>query len=93
MQTHFFNFCGCGNPNSSLEFIRDILIIIKEHGAYSDELSKKLSDEGLLYFVLYYLDSKGLTEHGGSVGGSWITEKGEEIIQDINWCLENEKDN
>mgnify|MGYP001593950623 FL=1 len=29
--------------------------------------------------TLYFLDEKGLTEHGGAVGGGWLTDLGETV--------------
>jgi hypothetical protein len=34
---------------------------------------------GLSY--LYMLDGYGLTEHGGYIGGSWLTDKGKHILK------------
>lgn len=39
-------------------------------------------NRGLEYFVYYFLDNKGFTEHGGSVPG-WLTDKGREFIEDV----------
>ena len=33
--------------------------------------------EGLDYMVAYVADLRGLTEHGGSIGGEWLTDGGE----------------
>jgi len=31
-------------------------------------------------FIAHFLDQRGLTEHGGSVYGSWLTEDGYDFI-------------
>ena len=36
------------------------------------------------YFTLYFLDQKVFTEHGSSVGGSWLSSKGKELLQDLD---------
>jgi hypothetical protein len=35
---------------------------------------------GLEYLVLYMIDHLELTEHGGSVGGAWLTDKGKAVM-------------
>lgn len=44
------------------------------------ELDAALGDGMLGLSYLYMLDSHGLTEHGGSVGGSWLTGEGERVL-------------
>lgn len=91
-------WCGCGSPQEALEFMRDILQIMKNRSddnqnepcgtRYEDSAwakhTKLLDDKlpgalGLSYF--YFLDSVGLTEHGGSIGGSWLTKDGERALE------------
>lgn len=36
--------------------------------------------DGVYYAVLYWLDGSGMIEHGGSVGGSWLTAKGKHYL-------------
>jgi len=38
---------------------------------------------GLAYGYLYMLDVLELTEHGGTVGGCWLTDKGKEVLTAI----------
>lgn len=42
-------------------------------------------------FLCYWSNHEGLSEHGTTVRCSWLTDKGRELLNDINWCLENEK--
>ena len=44
------------------------------------ELEALLGDGMLGLSYLYVLDSHGLTEHGGSIGGSWLTTEGEAVL-------------
>lgn len=98
LQQNCLNSCGCGDPNSAMKIVRDTLQYCidwkDKKGVYIDWLVKNVFGgiEGAAYFVLYFLDHNGYTEHGSSVHGSWLTDKGEELLGDINWCLENEKD-
>jgi hypothetical protein len=44
------------------------------------------SQDGIIQFVLYYLNKIEILEHGGSVGGSWLTEHGEIVLKALNEC-------
>ena len=41
---------------------------------------KVVDDQTVEYLVLYVLNDKGLTEHGTSIGGCWLTEKGKTAL-------------
>ena len=80
------NFCGCGMPEEARKLMLDVLLSISTRSAsgwtvdtVKDELFK--DQDRLHYFFMYVLDAMGLTEHGGSVGGSWTTTKGEQFLQ------------
>lgn len=68
-------FCGCGDPEAACA---TLLRILRLHPAYEhrDELAALIPDEGARLLLLYRLDRDGLTEHGGSIGGAWLTDKG-----------------
>lgn len=72
-------FCGCGCPDEAYNLVRDLLALAPFYD-HQDELKARIGvtgdDHGALYLVLYALDKAGLTEHGGSVAGSWLTPKG-----------------
>jgi hypothetical protein len=79
-------FCGCGNPFEALKYTATVLQFIKDcrtSDTFKD-IFEIFPSEGLGYFVLYTLDHFKLTEHGGSVGGSWLSEKGQMLLDDIN---------
>lgn len=85
LQIEILHFCGCGDPDSVMLYIRDFLQKLNTHewGDYSD----------MSYmFLCYWSDHEGLSEHGSSARCSWLTDKGKELLDDINWCLENEID-
>lgn len=46
----------------------------------NDTFFKIVDDQTLEYLVLYVLNDKGLTEHGTSIGGCWITDKGKTAL-------------
>lgn len=78
--------CGCGCPEDTIISIRDYLQIVndkrnEEWEAIKNNFLEKFGvetvyDNPLLQFMAYMLDDKGLTEHGTSIGGNWITDLG-----------------
>lgn len=86
--------CECGSPEDTYEVIRRYLHIRKAH--FRDNLSYDLVKEsynvnlhmdysdsiqyGMLLFLMYVLDDYGFTEHGGGIGGCWLTEDGERLL-------------
>lgn len=80
-----FNFCGCGMPNDTMAWIADVLSAIKERSDShwtKDKIKEVIlsKPEEMVYFVLYFLDAVEFTEHGSSVGASWLTDKGENAL-------------
>lgn len=79
-------FCGCGCPEKAA---RALLKFLRMHPLYEsqDELQAIFPDTGFRYLFLYALDHIGEQrdfhnswfEHGGSIGGQWLTPKGEAI--------------
>ena len=61
-----FGFCGCGNVFGELLKILDIL----------DKLDHREKIDMKDQIYLYILDEKGFTEHGFSIFGSYLTDKG-----------------
>ncbi len=71
--------CGCGQPGAALDTVLGLLNLAPfyDHGP---ELRALLGpDPGIQQLVLSLLDGAGLTEHGGSVWGSWLTAKGRAV--------------
>lgn len=92
-------FCGCGSPEDAAEALRKLLSL---HPPYDHrkEFEAWIQDSGLAMLVLYTLDHFGLTEHGGTVGGGWLTDKGQAVLAALeaaspdhfaalesNWCI------
>lgn len=93
-------FCGCGDPEAALEFLKSVLLAIRQRSngneieegdkasqerwsRNSDAIRQMLHMEtapAMAWSYLYMLDSKGLLEHGGNCSGSWLTERGEQIL-------------
>lgn len=73
--------CGCGSPTSVSESLCRLLEL---HPMYEhrEEVEAYFNhNDGLECLVLYMLDHLGLTEHGGSVCGGWLTDKGKDVLQ------------
>jgi hypothetical protein len=71
-------FCGCGMPEAAAKALLRLLQLhpLYEHQA---EIHEMLPDDGVRHLLFYQLDALDLTEHGGSVGGAWLTDKGKEV--------------
>lgn len=83
LQIKILGFCGCGNGDEVMKYVRDFLLSVQENrfGSYED----------IPYmFISYWADHNEYTEHGTTVRCSWLTDKGKELLDDINWCIENE---
>lgn len=70
-------FCGCASPEDAADALRNILHLfpLHSHGG-RDRLMALFASEEVYMLFLYLLDRHELTEHGGTVEGSWLTEKG-----------------
>lgn len=68
-------FCGCGEPDAAAAALLKLLRLhpLFEH---RPEFERWIPDEGVQNLLLYQLDEAGVTEHGGTVGGGWLTEFG-----------------
>lgn len=66
-------FCNCANPSFVISQIHDYL--------KKRENPVDTSNEELL--LAYVCDKAGLTEHGSSVYGAWISEKGRELVKEM----------
>lgn len=94
-------FCGCGDPEAALEFLKSVLLAIRKRSNENREIEESEAESqerwkrnsaalreligmetapAMAWSYLYLLDSKGLLEHGGNCSGSWLTEKGEDVL-------------
>lgn len=88
----WFGLCGCGEPETALLLARDILGLFERTTQKGDldawrraneEVDRRLchdTEPGLYYSYLNWLDGLGVIEHGGGIGGSWLTPEGERIL-------------
>lgn len=85
LQTQHLGFCGCGDPDEVMVYVKEFLEKLDKDdwGDYED----------MPYmFLCYWADNKGYSDHGTTVRCSWLTDTGKELLNDINWCLQNEPD-
>lgn len=91
--TDTFKFCGCGHPESALQYMRDVMSHINRlkeevwenkitYEQWNQGGKKIFSNDGAEYFAYYILDNLELTEHGGLVPG-WLSEKGLEVLEEL----------
>jgi len=76
LQTEVLGFCGCGNPSEVMEYVRQMLLKLnaQDFGDYED----------LPYmFFVYWANDKEFAEHGTTARCSWLTDKGKELLRDI----------
>jgi hypothetical protein len=86
--------CGCGTPENTRKIIK---IIMNAQNQKDYCVRNKMINEilgidrnqndmynGLIQFILYTLDDKGLIEHGSSINGSWLTELGKMYLYILN---------
>lgn len=86
------HFCGCGEPDLAIAAFREIMdLFVEPDGeriavhldrARRDEYARR-HGAGLACLILYWLDAMKLTEHGGSVHGSWLTTVGERVREQV----------
>jgi hypothetical protein len=79
--------CGCGSPEDVHQMLIDCLTAVCD-GELSTIIDYKkvveiikANPETMAQFVLHFLDKVNLTEHGGSVYGSWLTERGKQFVE------------
>lgn len=78
-------FCGCGNPPEALAALNEVLGIYQptdDNMFVSLEKLKVFEEkhgEGFALLLLYLLEGAGITQHGGSVYGAWMTTLGRDL--------------
>lgn len=85
----YFNLkasCGCGRPCDVHHFLIDSLRQFEGENfpkpgvdAIKEVILK--NPDIAAEFVAHYLSGEGLMEHGGSVYGSWLTDRGKQFIE------------
>lgn len=71
--------CGCGNPEDAYDLIRGLLALAPfyDHHKEIQELLGPVPEHSAMHWIVVcVLDNAGLIEHGGGIGGAWLTKKG-----------------
>lgn len=77
--------CGCGYFDERLALVRQVL---RDCPLYEDDRWRAYNDP-LGEWFLCTVTNADLLEHGGGIGGSWITDKGKRFLavleDDTSW--------
>jgi hypothetical protein len=76
--------CGCGNPDDVHRLIIECSKMFegdKKKGIDGIMELVKSEPKVASEFIAHFLEQKNLTEHGGSVYGSWLTDRGKQFIE------------
>lgn len=76
--------CGCG---SSEEFAGRAVALLRHFGTEWDD-RKGYPDDEFSELLAHWFDSHDLIEHGSSIGGSWLSNKGQAILNVIEGATE-----
>ena len=92
-QSIYFNdlgLCGCGRPEDIQKLLYLLLdnhnkhklkqITYDEKEEILNKILKETDPDVLFEFIFHILDNGGLLEHGGSIYGSWFTDKGKRFL-------------
>lgn len=71
------HFCGCGAPELAYQEVINELRRLADRG----KPPEGHDENGLWWLLVYFLDSLDLTEHGISVRGAWLTDKGGDVLK------------
>jgi len=72
--------CGCGQPAICWDYLHEFLKTRDNDTPY------KNTENALELFFMYVVDNCGMTEHGTSIYGAWLTEEGKTAL---SWLNEN----
>lgn len=72
------NICGCGNPKMVYRLIHVVMNEIRESSVRTDD------HVGYYDYMIYQLNELEFLDHGSSIYGSWVTEKGEKLIEALD---------
>ena len=79
------NLCGCGNSDDIHGLLVECMEAIEDHRPHErvEKIEVLVSEnvELVAEFIMHFLDSKKLTEHGTSVSGSWATPLGKHFVE------------
>jgi hypothetical protein len=85
--------CGCADMDGICDYMDKVFNhfnTAQERGVYWDTLVDEVfkGNETFAYLLVGRMDHAELLEHGISMRGSWLTDKGRELWVDVKKCLE-----
>ena len=80
IQTSILGFCMCGKPEDIVLYVKEML------GNIASGKCGNYEDMSYMFFVSW-ADNKGFATHGTTVRCSWLTDKGKELLRDLECCL------
>ncbi len=83
-----FDFCGCGYLlDGTGVFLKQVLNAFDDDYLSLDKIEDVCKTDKIVDFTLHFLDANELTDHGTSIYGSWLTEKGIALRECLNEVL------
>lgn len=79
--SHELGWCGCGNPEDVDRMMLAYLTARAEED-WPKPRAEGVSDDAEM-LLAYIADELEWTEHGGSVGGAWLTDDGKEAMRNL----------
>lgn len=89
-----FGFCGCGDVGEQFDRLLKVLHLLDNNDKRHEERIRNITELNKrpdLHIYLYILDDKDFSEHGGSVLGSWLTEKGVALLRVLEYIEEHDE--
>ena len=86
VETEVLGFCGCGCGDKLIWASEMLRCCDRDQNGDQypeDALEKYVAKhpDRAAHILLHLFDSRGVLEHGGSVGGSWLSDAGEKICE------------
>ena len=85
---HELGICGCAKPYAAYEEVHKMLkrVIDPGRSAYppTEWIVPECEYEGYVLFMAYILNDKGFLDHGTSIYGSWLTNKGKLLLKALD---------
>jgi hypothetical protein len=80
--------CGCGSADELGEKAVKVLRLFATDTDFN--LRKFIYEDTANEILAHWMDSKGLIEHGTSIGGSWLTEEGKQVWNALSPHIQEE---
>lgn len=79
--------CLCGSDYAGK---RGLIRILEGHNSeeWGTRFEALFPDEELRTAMLWLVDAAGFSEHGGSVGGAWLSERGRQVLELLREVVE-----